>query len=89
MHAQSQDEGTSNWQAVGPGGKDSAKEWLDKGQKWLFTAGKKVAAAAKEASSTIQNKLDEMEVFKASGGSFCMWDVGAFKTSSPHKCHKP
>ncbi|CAL8460559.1 g88 [Coccomyxa elongata] len=62
---QSKDEGSSSWQAAGPGGKDSAKEWLDKGQKWLFTAGKKVAAAAKEASSTIQSKLDEMEVFKS------------------------
>lgn len=52
---------------MGAGGTDSAKEWLDKGQKWLFSAGKKVAAAAKEASSTIQSKLDEMEVFKSSG----------------------
>jgi hypothetical protein len=60
---------------MGAGGKDSAKEWLDKGQKWLFTAGKKVAAVAKEASSTIQSKLDEMEVFKASSESLCMGKV--------------
>ena len=57
--------------------KDNAKEWLDKGQKWLFGAGKKIAAAAKEAQSTIQTKLEDMEVFKSSQGicrsisSFC------------------
>lgn len=48
--------------------KDNAKEWLDKGQKWLFGAGKKIAAAAKEAQSTIQTKLEDMEVFKSSQG---------------------
>lgn len=31
-------------------------------------AGKKLAAAAKEAQSTIQTKLEDMEVFKSSQG---------------------
>lgn len=52
---------------MGASGKDATREWLDKGQKWLFSAGKKVAAAAKEASSTIQSKLEDIEVFKTSG----------------------
>lgn len=52
----------------GLAGKDNAKEWLDKGQKWLLGAGKKLAAAAKEAQSTIQTKLEDMEVFKSSQG---------------------
>ncbi len=48
--------------------KDNAKEWLDKGQKWLMGAGKKLAAAAKEAQSTIQTRLEDMEVFKSLAG---------------------
>lgn len=50
--------------------KENAKEWLDKGQKWLMGAGKKLAAAAKEAQSTIQTRLEDMEVFKSSQGVF-------------------
>ena len=55
--------------ALGLANKDNAKEWLDKGQKWLMGAGKKLAAAAKEAQSTLQTKLEDMEVFKASQGA--------------------
>ena len=50
--------------------KDNAKELLNKGQKWLMGAGKKLAAAAKEAQSSIQTKLEDMEVFKSSQGVF-------------------
>ena len=57
--------------ALGLANKDNAKEWLDKGQKWLLGAGKKLAAAAKEAQSTIQTKLEDMEVFKSSQGIPC------------------
>ena len=55
--------------ALGLANKDNAKEWLDKGGKWLLGAGKKLAAAAKEAQSTIQTKLEDMEVFKSSQGA--------------------
>ena len=57
--------------ALGLANKDNAKEWLDKGQKWLLGAGKKLAAAAKEAQSTIQTKLEDMEVLKPSQGASC------------------
>jgi phage terminase large subunit-like protein len=57
---------TSDWAASGGAGKDVTKEWLDKGHKWLMSATKKVAAAAKEASSSIQSKLEDMDVFKPS-----------------------
>lgn len=57
-----------DWSGAAAAGKETAKDWMDKGGKWLATARRKVAAAAKEASSSLQSRLDDLEVFKAGGG---------------------
>ena len=41
--------------------KDQAKQWLSAGQKWLSSAGKKVAQAVKETQTQINLKLEELE----------------------------
>ena len=40
----------------------TAKQWLTGGQKWLKSAGKKIANAAKESASEIQKRLETVDV---------------------------
>ena len=47
----------------------TAKTWLTGGQKWLKSAGKKIATAAKDSASEIQKRLETADI-KLSKGAY-------------------
>ena len=55
--------GQSSGRAQGSGNvEQTAKQWLTGGQKWLKSAGKKLATVAKESASEIQKRLETVDV---------------------------
>lgn len=56
----------------GEAGREGARAWLNSGQRWLAGAGRKVVAAAKDAQSSLQSRLGDMDVFapKGAAGAF-------------------
>ena len=53
----------------------TAKQWLTGGQKWLKSAGKKLATVAKESASEIQKRLETVDV-KMQKGNACQCATG-------------
>lgn len=53
----------------------TAKQWLTGGQKWLKSAGKKLATVAKESASEIQKRLETVDV-KMQKGNACQAATG-------------
>ena len=45
----------------------TAKTWLTGGQKWLKSAGKKIATAAKDSASEIQKRLETADIKLSKG----------------------
>lgn len=63
--------GQSSGRVQGSGNvEQTAKQWLTGGQKWLKSAGKKLATVAKESASEIQKRLETVDV-KMQKGACC------------------
>ena len=45
----------------------AGRAWLQSGQRWLAGAGRKVVAAAKDAQSSLQTRLGDLDVFAPKG----------------------
>ena len=53
----------------GPGGGEGGRAWLASGQRWLAGAGRKVVAAAKDAQSSLQSRLGDIDWVGGRGGA--------------------
>ena len=64
--------GAARWRPEGgdegPGGGEGGYAWLASGQRWLTGAGRKVVAAAKDAQSSLQSRLGELDRLAGKGG---------------------
>ncbi|KAL0050820.1 hypothetical protein WJX82_007764 [Trebouxia sp. C0006] len=69
--------GQSSGRAQGSGNvEQTAKQWLTGGQKWLKSAGKKLATVAKESASEIQKRLETVDVKMQKGKGMRVGDDG-------------
>lgn len=69
--------GQSSGHAQGSGNvEQTAKQWLTGGQKWLKSAGKKLATVAKESASEIQKRLETVDVKMQKGKGMRVGDDG-------------
>ncbi|KAL0025471.1 hypothetical protein WJX77_003681 [Trebouxia sp. C0004] len=69
--------GQSGGRAQGSGNvEQTAKQWLTGGQKWLKSAGKKLATVAKESASEIQKRLETVDVKMHKGKGMRVGDDG-------------
>ncbi|KAL0035655.1 hypothetical protein WJX79_006114 [Trebouxia sp. C0005] len=69
--------GQSSGRVQGSGNvEQTAKQWLTGGQKWLKSAGKKLATVAKESASEIQKRLETVDVKMQKGKGMRVGDDG-------------
>lgn len=69
--------GQNGGRAPGSGNvEQTAKQWLTGGQKWLKSAGKKLATVAKESASEIQKRLETVDIKMQKGKGMRVGDDG-------------
>lgn len=62
----------------------TAKQWLTGGQKWLKSAGKKIANAAKESASEIQKRLETVDAKVPRGNTRLSRKIWSFVSPLEH-----